>query len=43
MKTNLPKVYFDFIKECKMIKGLVVREAAMVSLMWGLKISNYDK
>ena len=32
-----------FIKECKMLKGLVEREAAMVSLMWGLKISNYDK
>jgi hypothetical protein len=32
-----------FIKECKMLKGLVEREAAMVSLMWGLKISDYDK
>jgi hypothetical protein len=32
-----------FIKECKMVKGLVSREAAMVSLMWGLKISDYDK
>ena len=31
-----------FIKECKMIKGLVSREAAMVSLMWGLKLSDFD-
>ena len=31
-----------FKKECKMIKGLVSREAAMVSLMWGLKLSDFD-
>ena len=31
-----------FIKECKMLKGLVEREAAMVSLMWGLKLSDYE-
>ena len=35
------KIYF--IKECKMLKGFVEREAAMVSLMWGLKLSDYDK
>jgi hypothetical protein len=31
-----------FIKECKMVKGLVSREAAMISLMWGLKLSDYE-
>jgi len=32
-----------FKKECKIPKGFVVREAAMCSLMWGLKLSDYDK
>jgi len=31
-----------FVKECKMLKGFVAREAAMVSLMWGLKLSDYE-
>jgi hypothetical protein len=31
-----------FIKECKMPKGFIEREAAMVSLMWGLKLSDYE-
>jgi hypothetical protein len=32
-----------FKKECKYFPKIAQREAAMCSLMWGLKLSDYDK